>query len=232
MSFPSEGGCGRAAARDRPRLHSHSRQMGHPSPEEVPSAAAHRGLAATDAERVRRALANSLADNTRSACLGHWRERDLFAGRVERIRRQGIAPGRSGRGHGPIPSMPTSRWPRASSWSPAGPATIRPATAGTRPGCAVRSFRGLARFPPPATARAEREGARRGRHRRLRCHRALSRTAGTVVQLAHEPAPARAWKMAKRTDSGVVSRQVLRPVRTSRKWGKALSAKRLAIRPE
>ena len=53
---------------------------------DVLSASAHRGLAATDAERVRRALASSLADNTRRACQGHWRERDLRAGRVERIR--------------------------------------------------------------------------------------------------------------------------------------------------
>ena len=131
--------------------------------------------------------------------------------------------------------MPTSRRPRASSWSPAGPRTTRSSTAGTRPDCPVRSCRGSAWFPPPARrvlgVQVLGEAARHGCHRRLRCHRALSRTAGTVVRLAHELAPARAGKIAKRTDSGVVTGHVLRPVRTSRKCGKALSAKRLAIRP-
>jgi len=74
------------------------------------------------------------------------------------------------------------------------------------------------------------EGSRHGRHRRPRGHRALSRAAGPVVPPAHEKAAARAGKIAKRTARGVVSRHGLRPVRTSRTCGKALSAKQLAIR--
>lgn len=46
--------------------------MGHLSPPEAPEASAPRGLAAADAERVRNALASSLAENTRRAYLGHW----------------------------------------------------------------------------------------------------------------------------------------------------------------
>ncbi len=46
--------------------------MGHLSPAEAPEASAPRGLAARDAERVRRALASALAENTRRAYLGHW----------------------------------------------------------------------------------------------------------------------------------------------------------------
>ena len=38
----------------------------------MPDASAPRGLADADAERVRRALSCSLAENTRRACLGHW----------------------------------------------------------------------------------------------------------------------------------------------------------------
>ena len=160
--LPPEGGCGRAGVRDRPWLHSHSRQMGHPSSADVLSAAAHRGLAATDAERVRRAIASSLADNTRRTCLGHWRERDFLAGRVERIRRQEAALGRSGPGRGPH-TVHADIAAAASVVAVAkGPGTTRPSTAGTRPACTVRSCRGSARFPPPATARAGRAGARRG----------------------------------------------------------------------
>ena len=74
------------------------------------------------------------------------------------------------------------------------------------------------------------EGSRHGRHRRPRGHRALSRAAGPVVPPAHEKSAARAGKIAKRTARGVVSRHGLRPARTSRTCGKALSAKQLAIR--
>ena len=47
---------------------------------------------------------------------------------------------------------------------------------------------------------------------------------------AHEGTPARAGKMAKRTACRVVSRHGLRFARTSSKYGKAQSAKWLAIR--
>ena len=47
--------------------------MGHPAPPDALDAPAPAGLAAGDAERVRKALSASLAENTRRAYLGHWR---------------------------------------------------------------------------------------------------------------------------------------------------------------
>ena len=46
--------------------------MGHLSRPQALAAPAPRGLATSDAERVRRALASALAENTRRAYLGHW----------------------------------------------------------------------------------------------------------------------------------------------------------------
>ena len=46
--------------------------MGHLSPPQAIAAPVAGGLAASDAERVRRALAASLSENTRRAYLGHW----------------------------------------------------------------------------------------------------------------------------------------------------------------
>ena len=46
--------------------------IGHLAPPRAASAPAATGLAAGDAERVRKALAGSLAENTRRAYLGHW----------------------------------------------------------------------------------------------------------------------------------------------------------------
>ena len=46
--------------------------MGHSLPPQAPEASAPAALAASDADRVRRALASALAENTRRAYLGHW----------------------------------------------------------------------------------------------------------------------------------------------------------------
>ena len=46
--------------------------MGHVLPPEAVEASAPGGLAASDADRVRKALASALAENTRRAYLGHW----------------------------------------------------------------------------------------------------------------------------------------------------------------
>ena len=46
--------------------------MGHSLPPQAPEASAPAALAAADAERVRKALASALAENTRRAYLGHW----------------------------------------------------------------------------------------------------------------------------------------------------------------
>ena len=55
--------------------------MGHVSLPPAPEASAPRGLATSDAERVRRALAASLAANTRRAYLGHWAAFGEWCGR-------------------------------------------------------------------------------------------------------------------------------------------------------
>lgn len=65
-----------------------------------------------------------------------------------------------------------------------------------------------------------------GPHRKRRHGRGALGRPGS----AHEGTPARAGKMAKRTACRVVSRHGLRFARTSSKYGKALSAKWLAIR--
>lgn len=67
---------------------------------------------------------------------------------------------------------------------------------------------------------------RLGPHRKRRHGRGAMGRPGS----AHERTPARAGKMAKRTACRVVSRHGLRFARTSSKYGKALSAKWLAIR--
>ena len=64
--------------------------MGHLLPPRPPEASAPRGLAASDAERVRKALAASLAENTRRAYPWHWQAFSL------RCERNGYFPAPSG----------------------------------------------------------------------------------------------------------------------------------------
>ena len=65
--------------------------MGHLSRPQAPEASAPRGLATSDAERVRRALASALAENTRRAYLGHWAAFGAWC---------------SGHGYAPAPAAP------------------------------------------------------------------------------------------------------------------------------
>ncbi len=65
--------------------------MGHLSLPQEPEASAPRGLATSDAERVRRALASALAANTRRAYLGHWAAFGAWC---------------SGHGYAPAPALP------------------------------------------------------------------------------------------------------------------------------